>query len=138
MALLKMELVLRTYYKQIFQWLKAKKNKLGGKKKTTHGCHARAEPRQNDDLFCRRPHKHHSRKGSWFSFRCDKKCEILATKTTITDIQITDAKWWQQLAWLVESCEINRTRGKNNINLWPIKFMTSATIYNDILPIFTY
>jgi hypothetical protein len=31
-----------------------------------------------------------------------------------------------------------QTRGKNNINLWPIKFMTSSTIYNDILPIFTY
>ena len=29
-----------------------------------------------------------------------------------------------------------QTRGKNNINLWPIKFMTSSTIYNDILPIF--
>ena len=31
-----------------------------------------------------------------------------------------------------------QTRGKNNINLWPIKFMTSSTICNDILPIFTY
>ena len=31
-----------------------------------------------------------------------------------------------------------QTRGKNNINLWPIKSMTSTTIYNDILPIFTY
>jgi hypothetical protein len=31
-----------------------------------------------------------------------------------------------------------QTRGKNNINLWPIKFMTSSTIYYDILPIFTY
>ena len=72
----------------------------------------------------------------WF-FHLSRRTTVIQDLLVRRQFSLVSDKCWCRGMDILQTLRV-QIRGKNNINLWPIKFMTSSTIYIDILPIFTY